>query len=91
MTWLRAGRSEPLFLVAERDSSLHKKVQAGSGDPLSSYSVGTGVLCSGVRWPGRAADYSFASSVRLRMSEDVCPLFLYAFMALPGTSPSMML
>jgi hypothetical protein len=91
VTRLRVGRSEPLFLVEERDSFLHKKVQAGSGDHLPSYSVGTGVLCSGVRWPGRAANYSFASSVVLRMSEDLCPLFLYVFMALPGTASSVML
>jgi hypothetical protein len=58
----------------------HLCVQTSSGAHQASYSMGTGSLSLGVKWPGREADHSPPSSAELKMRGDIPPLLQYVSM-----------
>jgi hypothetical protein len=82
VTRLQTGRRRVQISKGARDFVLYKPSKPALTPTQSFYSVGTGVLCPGVKRPGRDVYQSPPSSAqRLRMSEAVFLLSLYVFMA----------
>jgi hypothetical protein len=63
------------FPVGPGNFSLRHRVQTGSGVHPASYPMGTGALSLGVKWPGREADHSAPSSVKVKNAYSLPPLY----------------
>jgi hypothetical protein len=70
--WLRAGQSGARILVGARFSV---PIQTGPGAHPASYTMGTGSLSQGVKWPGRGFDHPPPSCAKVKERVE---LYLYS-------------
>jgi hypothetical protein len=62
------------FLARTRDYSLSHRFRISSGAHPVSYLIGTGVLFSGAKRPGREGDHSPSSSAEVKNGGAILPL-----------------
>jgi hypothetical protein len=82
---LHAGWGGLRILASARDFSLLQNVQMNSEAQPASYSVGIRVSFLGVKWPGYKLTAHLPQVPRLRITEAVYMLPVYAFIEWTGT------
>jgi hypothetical protein len=68
------------FPIGERDSSLLRSIQTGSGSHRCSYLIGIDDFTLGDQLPGREDDHSTPSSGEVKNHGAILPLPPYVFM-----------